>query len=119
MVDPGYRGDIDRRLKFDAAFKENHIHISIPTKGMYFKESGDRLFSEFRIIMNVYLDHKKIDSIEETKSFAETEEELLKTEEIIFEIPYEPELKGEYLFNIRYLSILEPLNCEKISNLIK
>jgi len=100
MVDPGYRGDIDRRLKFDAAFKENHIHISIPTKRMYFKESGDKLFSEFRIVMNVYLDHKKIDSIEETKSLAETEEELLKTEEIIFEIPYEPELKGEYLFDI-------------------
>jgi GWxTD domain-containing protein len=100
MVDPGYRDDIDRRLKFDAAFKENHIHISIPTKRISFKESGDKLYSEFRIIMNVYLDHKKIDSIEETKSLAKTEEEFLRTKEVIFEIPYEPKLKGKYLFDI-------------------
>lgn len=100
IVDPVYSDDIDRRLKFDAAFKENKIHISIPTTRVSFKESGDKLYSEFRIIMNVYLDHKKIDTIEETKSLTKTEEELLKIEEVIFEIPYELKLKGEYLFDI-------------------
>ncbi len=111
IVDPGFSEDIDRRLKFDAAFKENQIHISIPTTRVSFKESGDKLYSEFRIIMNVYLDHKKIDSIEETKSLAKTEEELFRTEEVTFEIPYEPKIKGEYLFDI----IIENLTAMLIS----
>lgn len=99
-VDPGYRDNINRRLKFKATFKENHIYISIPVTRIDFKESGDKLYSEFKIIMNIYLDNEKIDSVEETRIFSKTEEELLETEEIIFEIPYEPKLKGEYLFDL-------------------
>lgn len=100
LVAPEYRDDFDRRLKFQAAFKDSNIHISIPVTRIDFKESADKLYSEFKIIINVYLDHKKIDSIEETKSLNKTEEELLETDEILFEIPYEPKLKGEYLFDI-------------------
>lgn len=95
-----YREDIERMFKFDATFKENHIYISIPVTRIDFKESGDKLYSEFKIIMNIYLDNKQIDSVEETRILSKTEEELLETEEIIFEIPYEPKLKGEYLFDI-------------------
>jgi len=99
-VEPGYRDNIGGRLRFEAAFKENHIQIFIPITRISFEERGDKLYSEFKIIMNVYLDHKKIDSIEETKTLSKTEEELLEIDEILFEIPYEPKLKGEYLFEI-------------------
>ena len=100
IVKPSYRDDIENRLKFEAAFKENHIRISIPITRINFEEREDKLHSEFKIIINIYMDNKKIDSIEETRSLNKTEEELLETDEILFEIPYEPKLKGEYLFDI-------------------
>jgi len=100
LVAPEYRDDFDIRLKFDAAFKENHIQISIPITRINLEEHGDKLHSEFKIIINIYLDNKKIDSIEETRSLNKTEEELLEIDDILFEIPYEPKLKGEYLFDI-------------------
>ena len=91
---------IGARSIHEATFKENHIRISIPVTRINFEERGDKLHSEFKIIINIYLDNKKIDSIEETKTLNKTEEELLETDEILFEIPYEPKLKGEYLFDI-------------------
>jgi GWxTD domain-containing protein len=100
IVEPSYRDYIEGRLKFEAVFKENHIQIFIPITRINFEERGDKLYSEFKITMNVYLDHKKIDSIEEKKSLNKSEEELLETDEILFEIPYEPKLKGDYLFDI-------------------
>lgn len=100
IVEPGYRDDIESRLKFEAAFKENHIRISIPITRINFKEREDKLHSEFKIIINIYLDNKKIDLIEETRSLNKTEEELLEIDDILFEIPYEPKLKGKYLFDI-------------------
>ena len=100
LVPQEYRDDFDRRLKFEAAFKDNNIYISIPVTRIDFKESADKLHCEFKIIINVYLDQEKIDSIEEIKPLAKTEKELLEIEEILFKIPYEPKLKGEYLFDI-------------------
>ena len=50
--------------------------------------------------MNVYRDNKKIDSVKETRTLNKTEEEILEIKEILFEIPYEPKLKGEYIFDI-------------------
>jgi len=100
LVAPEYRDDFDRRLKFDAAFKDNNIQISIPVTRIDFKESTDKLYCEFKIIINVYLDNKKIDSIEEIKSLTKTEKELLEIDDVLFEIPYEPKLKGEYIFDI-------------------
>jgi len=100
IVEPGYRDDIESRLKFEAAFKENHIRISIPITRINFEEREDKLHSEFKIIINIYLDNKKIDLIEETRSLNKTEEEILEIDDILFEISYEPKLKGKYLFAI-------------------
>lgn len=100
LVDPGFQEDIARRLRFDAAFKDNVIHVSIPVQRIYFDERGEKLHAEFKIKINVFLDNVKIETIEDVQAFDRSEIEILEQEELKLAIPYEPKVSGRYLFDI-------------------
>jgi GWxTD domain-containing protein len=89
-----------RSLKFKAEFKNDRIIIKIPVSRISYEEKEQKLNSEFRIKVSVYLNNKKIDEIEEKKFLSESQEELLAKKNVIFELPYKPKLKGRYFFDI-------------------
>ncbi len=96
----GFVEDIGRRFRFEAEFADNEILIMIPVKRVSFKDEDENLNAKFRIKINVYHNHKKVDEIEDTKSYKESEIELIQTKEIIFKLPFEPSLKGKYYLDI-------------------
>jgi GWxTD domain-containing protein len=100
LVEPGLKEEVKRRLTFAAEFKANHIWISIPVDRMNFKKSGEKLHSRIRIKVNIYHNHKKVGTIEETQSFDKTEEEILDRKHIQIRLPFEHGQKGEYLLDI-------------------
>jgi hypothetical protein len=100
LIEPGLKDEVKRRLTFVTEFKDNHLQISIPMDRLNFKENEERLHSRIRIKVNVYLDHKKVDTIEETRAFEKTEEEILDQKQIQFGLPFEPLQKGQYLLDI-------------------
>lgn len=100
LVEPGLREEVKRRLTFEAAFRDNHIRISIPVERLNFDESGDKFLAEIRIIVNVYTNYQKADTIAETHSLEKTEEEILGRKYIRVELPFEPNQKGRYLLDI-------------------
>ena len=100
LIEPGLKDEVKRRLTFVPEFKDNHLQISIPIDRLNFEENEERLHSRLRIKVNVYLDHKKVDAIEETRAFEKTEEEILDQKHIQFRLPFEPYQKGQYLLDI-------------------
>jgi GWxTD domain-containing protein len=100
LIEPGLKDEVKRRLTFAAEFKDNRIQISIPVNRINFEKSGEKLISKIRIKVNVYFNHKWIDTIEETQSFEKTEEEILDQKHIQIRLPFEPEKKGQYLLDI-------------------
>jgi len=96
-VQPDFKEDIKRRFRFKPEFSSAGFRISIPVGRITFDEN---FRAEFGIKINVYLNGKKVDTIEENKILEEKEEELLDTRNVEFEIPYRPAEKGEYLFDI-------------------
>ncbi|UCE21685.1 MAG: GWxTD domain-containing protein [Candidatus Aminicenantes bacterium] len=100
LLAQGFIEDRGRRFRFEAKFDDNEILIMIPVKRVSFKDEDESLNAKFRIKINVYHNHKKVDEIEETKSYKESEDELIQTKQIIFKLPFEPSLKGKYYLDI-------------------
>ena len=100
MITSEFRGDISRAFRFEAEFKDDHIRLIIPTNRVNFLEKEGKLLSLFDIKINVYKDHKKINMITDSKTISMLEEEVLKLDKIIFEIPCALTEKGKYLLDI-------------------
>jgi len=100
LIESGSREEAKRRLTFEADFKEGNIRISIPVTRMNFAEKDGKLISELLIEVNVYRNHKKVDRIEQAKSFEWTENQVLEREKVRIELPYHPEQRGEFLLDI-------------------
>ena len=96
-VSADFQEDMERRFQFKTEFSAAGFRITIPVNRISFDENFK---AEFAVKINVYHGGAKIDTIEETKVFEETEEELLDMKNIEFEIPYRTEEKGAYLFDI-------------------
>jgi len=106
MISPGYRADLERGLEFKAEYKNGAIAIRVPSTRVSFKEEGGKLLANFKIQMNIYLDHKKMDVMDTEKSLEDTEDGLAKKKFLRLEIPYPLSDEGRYLFDI----LLEDLN---------
>jgi len=100
LVSTSDRVDSKSRFKFKAKYEDHKIIIIIPVTRVSFKEEGETLNSKFRIKINIRLNDKKIDEIEETQSFSESEDELMKKNDILLIIPYTPPQKGKYFFDV-------------------
>jgi GWxTD domain-containing protein len=100
MISPGYRADFVRGLTFKAEYKNGAIAIRVPSTRVSFKEEGGKLLANFKIQMNIYLDHKKMDVVVTEKSLEDTEEGLAKKKFLRLEIPYPLSGEGRYLFDI-------------------
>jgi hypothetical protein len=96
-VSEDFKEDIERRFRFKPEFSAAGLRIIVPVNRISFNEN---FRAEFAFKVNVYLDRKRIDTIEESKVLEETEEELLDKKNVEFEIPYRTVEKGEYLFDI-------------------
>jgi len=104
-VSADFKEDIKRRFRFKSEFSPGGFRISVPVSRISFDENFK---AEFGIKINVYLNRKRIDTIEETKVIEETEEELLEKKNLEFEIPYMTGERGEYLFDIIIQDKLAP-----------
>jgi GWxTD domain-containing protein len=96
-VSADFKEDIKRRFRFKPEFSAAGFRITIPVSRISFDEN---FRAEFGVKVNVYLNRKRIDTIEETKVLEENEEELLDKKNVEFEILYRTDEKGEYLFDI-------------------
>jgi len=115
FVSTSARVDSKSRFKFKAKYEDHKIIIIIPVTRVSFKEEGETLNSKFRIKINIRHNDKKIDEIEETKSFSESEDELVEKDSILLIIPYTPPQKGEYYFDI-IVEDLKSLSYSKYRN---
>lgn len=100
LIAQGYVEDVGRRFRFESEFADNQILIMIPVKRVSFKEEDGNLNAKFRVKINIYHNHKKVDEIEDTRSFKENEDELIEIKRIVLKYPFEPLLRGKYYFDI-------------------
>ncbi|MGD8534908.1 MAG: GWxTD domain-containing protein [Candidatus Aminicenantes bacterium] len=100
LLAQGYLEDAGKRFRFEAEFTDDEILIIIPVKRVNFKGEDENLSAKFRIKINIYHNHKKVDEIEDTKSFTKSEDELIQTKNIILKFPFVPSLRGKYYFDI-------------------
>ena len=94
------RVDSKNRFKFKAKYEDHKIMIFIPVTRVSFKEEGGTFHSKFGIKINIRLNDKKIDEIEETQTFSESEDEVVEKDNILLIIPYTLPQKGKYFFDI-------------------
>jgi len=97
MIAKDSAGDPKKAFRFTAKYKDGRILVQIPVTRIAF---DDKLNARFRIRINVYLNYKKLNSVEDTRTLEEKEDELLKKKNIILEIPMAVEQKGVYYFDI-------------------
>ncbi|MCK4761392.1 MAG: GWxTD domain-containing protein [Candidatus Aminicenantes bacterium] len=87
-------------FKFTAHFQKDNIKITVPVKRISFSEAGDTMNAEFRVQVYVYLNYERIDEITDKMSVSKDKEELLNIKNISYVIPYSPERKGSYYFDV-------------------
>lgn len=100
LVTQGLAKSARRRFEFDVEFKNNTILIIIPVRRVDFEEEDDKLVARFRVRINIYLDHEKVDEIQDTRVLRESEDVFLEMSSILLEYPYQPRLKGRYVFDV-------------------
>jgi len=100
LVSSGLLKDAKRRFEFDVEYRDDTILVIIPVKRVDFKEENEKLTARFWVRINIYLEHRKVDEIEEVRDFSESEDVFIETKNIILEYPYELTAKGMYLFDV-------------------
>ena len=100
LVDSNYQIDYNRRFKFSAGYKNDGLLITVPLDRLSFKDQDGQLFTQLKIFINVYLNDNKLETLERTQDVVGSEEELMGQDNTSFLIPYVPEKKGKYLFDI-------------------
>ncbi len=115
-LDLGSKKETRNYFKFDADFQNDQLVITIPVKRISFEEKDDRMNAEFRVEIEVYHDFQKIKNIIEDKTVSKNKEELLESKHIEFAIPYSPDQKGEYFFDIL---LTDKLSASKYRNFCK
>jgi GWxTD domain-containing protein len=91
---------LNRAFKFTADFMKDVIQIEIPVKKLSFEENGNQMTAKFKIDVYVYHDYKKIEKFSENKTVNRTKNELLTSKTLNFKLPFKPEKKGHYYFDI-------------------
>ncbi len=90
-------GDPKKAFRFTARYKDGLLLVTIPVTRINFDEN---LKAQFRIRLNIYFNHKKVDSIEDVRTLEHQEDELLTKKNLSLEIPLELGQKGVYHFDL-------------------
>jgi GWxTD domain-containing protein len=100
MINPEFRGTFIKAFQLKAEYDEGFFILAISVDRVLFEEREGRLHSHLELKIMVYKDHKKIDNIEERKTYSFSESEVLQMNEISVKIPYRTKKKGYYLFDL-------------------
>ncbi|MFC2155247.1 GWxTD domain-containing protein [Acidobacteriota bacterium] len=100
QLDLGLKGPRLNEFRFKASYKNDEMVIKIPVKRISFEKKDGKMSGQFRVEVSVYEDYKKIETIRVEKTISKDEDELLKTKNIEFTVPYSPPGKGKYFFDI-------------------
>jgi len=103
-------------FKFSAEFKADNIIVVIPAKRVTFEDKEGRMNAEFKVQVSVYRDYRKVRDIDLQKTFTATQEEILASKEITFDVAYSPDQPGEYYFDI---IIVDKLSDSRYRNFCK
>jgi GWxTD domain-containing protein len=96
-----YREDEARfPFKFKAAFNNNEIEIKVPVDAVSFDEKDERMTTQFKIAVYIYLNYEKIDTLETDRNIDESKEDLLTRKNIAFTVPFTPAAAGRYTLDI-------------------
>ncbi len=87
-------------FKFKAAYRAGKITVKIPVKRVNFEERDGKITAEFRAAVFVYKDYQKIEEIKLKKTFTRAADELLTVSNFEFSIPFTPNAKGRYTFDV-------------------
>lgn len=94
------RKDIKRAFKFKASYEDGQIVIKIPVRRVTFEDEDGKLKSAFKVKINVYRNHRKIDEVEETKTVVGEVGELASKKNILLNLGYTPKENGKYHFDV-------------------
>lgn len=99
-IDSAMYPNVKHAFKFSAEYQDGQINITIPTKRLFFNEDGERLSAEIVFTIYVYKDYRKIETIVKEIKTSEERKKLLEKKEILLQIPYSPEGKGQFHLDI-------------------
>lgn len=90
------------QLTFKAKYNTDtsEIRIQIPVGDINFEEKESKMSADFKMTVNIYYNHKRIDEMQEIRTFAAAKDEILKMKHILLTIPFTPSSKGKYSFDI-------------------
>lgn len=96
----GNKVNIKNLLKFDLAYKQGQLIITIPTKRISFQEKEGKVSAEFKISIFLYHNYKKKDIQKMTRQIIDEKSRILDLKEVEIPIPYELKEKGKYYFEV-------------------
>jgi GWxTD domain-containing protein len=99
------QGEVTSWFRFSAAWGTKGLQVTIPVDRV---STDDRFKVSLGIQVNVYCDNLKIGEIRDTRELTESKDNLFEGKNIRFEIPYAPERKGNYLFDIIIRDLMAP-----------
>jgi len=118
LVSGVFQEDMARRFRFTLSYGNGILRIKIPVRRISFEEKENSLEAAFKIRINVYRANKKIDTLEEEKSWITTEQEIFGRKEYIIDLPYTPPGKGDYLLDV-IITDTKSVSFAKFRNLVK
>ncbi len=86
----------EKLFKFSLDYKSDNIIIAIPIKKIQFSHQGDKFKAQFEIVINIYNNYKKVDTLHYNKDILRSETELIKIKNLQIQIPLNLKEKGLY-----------------------
>jgi len=94
------RDDLRKPLRCSVTYGQDAVRFKVRTSGLNYAEEGGKLNAGLKVRIVVYRDGRRQDVVETTQDFAFTEDELLRTKNLEFAVPWRAPEKGRYLFDI-------------------
>jgi GWxTD domain-containing protein len=100
LIAPEYAASLRHGISLQAVYEEGEILIEIPPERLNYKEAGEFLFAAVRISVEVTFEGEKLEEFTRTQEFKLTETELLAQPSFTISIPYTPQARGSYIFEL-------------------
>ncbi|MBN2345820.1 MAG: GWxTD domain-containing protein [Candidatus Aminicenantes bacterium] len=95
-----------RALTFQASYRDGRIFISIPLKGIHFREEGETIRADYKITVIAYLNFEKTGSSNFRRQLSYPRDALPSKKAIAIDLPYPLEGKGKYYLEVVMQDIL-------------
>ena len=109
LISPAHAAGSEFGFRFSTRYEDRNVCIDIPVRSVQYAEKDGKLRALFEVTIEVLEEGVLVRTLQESREFLLSEEELLELNHLEIHLPYAPPGPGEYLLRVTVEDSLDPM----------